>query len=132
MNPFAYLLVRLTIGMSMFGHGLVRIPKLMDFSGGMVANFDGSFLPALLVRPFSLALPFLEFIIGLFLIIGFKTKVTAQAGGLLMVILIFGTSMIENWSALPSQMIHASFFIVLIQFIASKDYLALDAYLKNK
>lgn len=131
MNPFAYLLVRLTIGMSMFGHGLVRIPKLTGFSEGMVANFNGSFLPALLVKPFSLALPFLEFIIGLFLIIGFKTKVTAQTGGLLMVILIFGTSMIENWSALPSQMIHASFFIVLIQFIASNDCLASDTYLKR-
>jgi thiosulfate dehydrogenase [quinone] large subunit len=131
MNPFAYLLVRLTIGMSMFGHGLVRIPKLMAFSDGMVANFEGSFLPALLVRPFSLALPFLEFVIGLFLLMGFKTKLFAQVGGMLMVILIFGTSMIENWSALPSQMIHASFFVVLLQFIASNNYMALDDYLKK-
>ncbi|HSI76031.1 MAG TPA: DoxX family membrane protein [Lunatimonas sp.] len=131
MNPFAYLLVRFTIGMSMFGHGLVRIPKLPDFSEGMVANFEGSLLPALLVRPFSYALPFLELIIGLFLLVGFKTEFFARAGGILMVLLIFGTSMIENWSALPSQMIHASFFIVLLQFIASNNYIALDAYVKK-
>ncbi|WP_158858194.1 DoxX family membrane protein [Lunatibacter salilacus] len=131
MNSFAYLLVRLTIGMSMFGHGLVRIPKLTDFSEGMVANFEGSLLPVLLVRPFSYALPFLEFIIGLFLFMGFKTVFFARAGGMLMVLLIFGTSIIENWSALPSQMIHASFFIVLLQFIASNNYIALDAYLKK-
>ena len=130
MNPFAYLLVRLTIGMSMLGHGLVRIPKLSAFSEGMVANFEGSLLPAILVRPFSLALPFMEFIIGLLLLVGFKTKLFSQAGGILMVVLIFGTSLIENWSALPSQMIHASFFIVLLQFIVSND-MALDGYLKK-
>lgn len=130
MNPFAYLLVRLTIGMSMLGHGLVRIPKLSTFSEGMVANFEGSLLPAILVRPFSLALPFMEFIIGLLLLVGFKTKLFSQAGGILMVVLIFGTSLIENWSALPSQMIHASFFIVLLQFIVSND-MALDGYLKK-
>ena len=130
MNPFAYLLVRLTIGMSMLGHGLVRIPKLSTFSEGMVANFEGSLLPAILVRPFSLALPFMEFIIGLLLLVGFKTKLFSQAGGILMVVLIFGTSLIENWSALPSQMIHASFFIVLLQFIGSND-MALDGYLKK-
>lgn len=131
MDPFAYLVVRLTIGMSMFGHGLVRIPKLAVFSEGMVANFEGSLLPVMLVWPFSITLPFLEFIIGLFLLIGLKTKFFARAGGILMVILIFGTSMIENWSALPSQMIHASFFILLLQFVASNNLLAVDAHLKK-
>jgi thiosulfate dehydrogenase (quinone) large subunit len=130
MNSYAYLLTRLIIGMSMFGHGLVRIPKLSAFSEGMVANFEGSFLPAVMVRPFSLGLPFLEFIIGLFLLIGFKTKFFAQMGGLLMVVLIFGTSLIENWNALPSQMIHAAFFILLLQFLTS-NHLALDSYLKK-
>lgn len=131
MDPFAYLLVRLTIGMSMFGHGLVRIPKLAVFSDGMVANFEGSLLPVMLIWPFSVTLPFLEFIIGLFLLIGLKTKFFARAGGILMVILIFGTSMIENWSSLPSQMIHASFFILLLQFVASNNLLAVDAQLKK-
>lgn len=131
MDSFAYLLLRLTIGMSMFGHGLVRIPKLAVFSDGMVANFEGSLLPVMLVWPFSVTLPYLEFIIGLFLLIGLKTKFFARAGGILMVILIFGTSMIENWSALPSQMIHASFFILLLQFEASNNYLAVDAQLKK-
>ena len=35
----AYLLARLPIAMSMFGHGLVRIPKLEKFSAGMVKEF---------------------------------------------------------------------------------------------
>lgn len=130
MNSFAYLLFRLTIGMSMFGHGLVRIPKLPSFSEGMVANFEGSHLPAVIVQPFSLTLPFIEFTIGLFLLVGFKTKWFAQAGGILMVVLIFGTSMIENWNALPSQMIHVAFFCVLLQFLPSNQ-ISLDGILKK-
>jgi len=130
MNKLSYLIVRLTIGMSMFGHGLVRIPKLYAFSEGMITNFSESLLPEVIVLPFSLVLPFLEFIIGAFLLLGYKTSWFAQAGGFLMVILIFGTSMIENWGALPSQLIHSAFFVVLLQFLPANQ-LSLDAYFKK-
>lgn len=130
MNKISYLIVRLTIGMSMFSHGLVRIPKLYVFSEGMIANFSDSLLPEVIVLPFSLMLPFLEFIIGAFLLLGYKTGWFAQAGGFLMVILIFGTSVIENWGALPSQLIHSAFFVVLLQFLPANQ-LSLDAYFKR-
>ena len=122
MKPFTFLLIRLTIGMSMMGHGMVRIPKLSIFSEGMVANFEGSILPLVLVRPFSFALPFLELGIGVLLIFGLFTRIGAVLGGLLMVVLVFGTSMIENWGALPSQMIHILFFATVYEYIKSNSY----------
>lgn len=114
----------------MFGHGLVRLPKLAGFSHWMVGSFEKSMLPLSLVTPFSYALPILEFAVGLLLITGLFTKAALITGALVMVILIFGTTMIESWDAITSQLIHAAFFAVLLQF---REYntLAVDQLLKK-
>jgi len=124
------LLLRLAIGASMFGHGLVRLPKLAGFSSWMVGSFEKSMLPLALVRPFSYALPILEFTVGLLLITGLFTKASLIAGALIMVALIFGTTLIESWDAITSQLIHAAFFAVLLQFVQYNTY-AVDSLLKR-
>lgn len=116
-NVTTYLLLRLGIGFSMFGHGLVRLPKLDKFSGWMVQSFEKSMLPASLVMPFSYFLPIAEFLVGLTLIIGLFTRYSLIAGAIVMLMLIFGTTMIENWEALPSQLIHIAFFAVLLNYV---------------
>jgi len=130
MNAITFLLLRLAIGASMFGHGLVRLPKLAGFSSWMVGSFEKSMLPLALVRPFSYALPILEFTVGLLLITGLFTKASLIAGALIMVALIFGTTLIESWDAITSQLIHAAFFAVLLQFVQYNTY-AVDSLLKR-
>jgi thiosulfate dehydrogenase [quinone] large subunit len=117
MNATAYLLTRLAIGTSMFGHGLVRLPKLEAFSQWMVGSFEKSMLPAALVTPFSYLLPILEFTIGVLLLIGLFTRFALIVGSVLMILLIFGSSLLENWEAIPSQLIHIAFFAVLLSFL---------------
>lgn len=131
MNPVAYLFLRLAIGLSMFLHGFVRIPQLKDFSDGMVEDFEASMLPEFIVKPYSFALPFLELIIGFFVILGYKSAWFSVAGAAFMLTLIFGASMAENWSALPSQLIHTGFFVLLIQFMPANTF-SLDAYLSKR
>lgn len=106
----------------MFGHGLVRLPKLNGFSTWMIGTFQKSMLPKALVTPFSYLLPVAEFTIGLLLLSGLFTKPALIAGAAVIMILIFGSCMIENWEILPSQLIHAAFFAVLLQFITSNKY----------
>lgn len=130
MNSYSYLLLRLAIGVSMFGHGFVRLPKLSAFSEWMVSSFEASILPRALVLPFSYALPILEFLTGLFLILGWYTKKACLLGGAVMIVLIFGSSMVENWSAVPIQMVHAAFFAVVLHFADSNIY-ALDKLKKS-
>jgi len=130
MNAITFLLLRLAIGASMFGHGLVRLPKLAGFSSWMVGSFEKSMLPLALVRPFSYALPILEFTVGLLLITGLFTKASLIAGALIMVALIFGTTLIESWDAITSQLIHAAFFAALLQFVQYNTY-AVDSLLKR-
>lgn len=131
MNTIAYLLARLAIGTSMFGHGLVRLPKLEAFSNWMVGSFAKSMLPAALVMPFSYLLPILEFTIGVLLIIGLFTRTALIAGCLLMIILIFGSSTLENWDAIPSQLIHIAFFAVLVNYLPGNTW-AVDNVIANR
>lgn len=124
-TPTGFLLLRLAIAASMFTHGLVRLPKLAKFSVWMVGNFEKSMIPKMLVLPFSYALPVIEFIIGLLLLLGLFTKQSLFAGGIVMFLLLLGTGMIENWEAVPSQLMHATIFAILISNIHQNSY-ALD------
>ncbi|HTE12062.1 MAG TPA: DoxX family membrane protein [Chitinophagaceae bacterium] len=116
MNTTTFLLLRLAIAVSMLGHGLVRLSKLSAFSNWMVNSFKKSMLPEILVVPFSYVLPLAEFTAGLLLLTGLFTVPVLIAGAIIMIVLIFGTTMIENWEALPSQLIHVAFYALLLQF----------------
>lgn len=129
-NNIAYLLLRIGVGLSFFGHGLVRLPKLNGFSAWMLKSFEHSILPASLVTPFSYILPIAEFLVGLLLIIGLLTRLSVITGSIVMLALIFGTTMIENWDALPSQLIHLVLLQVLLVFIQYNAW-GIDSRLKK-
>ncbi len=122
MTSLPFLLIRLAIGFSLLGHGLVRLPKLTTFSNWMVGIFDKSILPSAIVLPFSYVLPIAEFVLGLMLVLGLLTKQALVASAILMIILILGTCLIENWEALPSQLIHVMILALLLQFISANQY----------
>ncbi|MBV6881653.1 DoxX family membrane protein [Epilithonimonas ginsengisoli] len=111
-----YFFLRLPIAISLLGHGLVRLPKLATFSNWMVTSMEKSMIPDFLIVPFSYILPIAEFLIGLSLVIGFKTKYTIFSGLILMSILILGSSSIENWSAIESQLLHSVYLFGLYWF----------------
>ena len=122
MNDIAYMMLRLVAGISFFGHGLVRIPKLPAFSQWMTESFSKSMLPQSLVTPFGYALPIAEFIIGILLILGLFSQKAFLAGTVIILLLMFGTCLIENWEALPSQIIHGIILIMLFQFISANSF----------
>ena len=129
-KAIVYLLLRLGVGMSMFGHGLVRLPKLQGFSNWMMKSFENAMLPSSLVLPFSYALPIAEFLIGALLLIGLFTRFSLIAGAIVMILLIFGTTMVENWDALPTQLIHLGLMEVLLLFV-QYNYCSVDKLVKK-
>jgi thiosulfate dehydrogenase [quinone] large subunit len=125
-----YLLARLPMGMSMFGHGLIRLTKLSAFSNGMVAEFSKSFLPLSLVMFFSYALPFLEFAAGLLLLVGLFTRFACILGAMIIVALIFGSSLLEQWNNIFSQIVYGAYFALLFQY-ADYNYYSVDRLMKK-
>lgn len=125
-HTITFLLLRLGIGISMFGHGLVRLPKLEGFSKWMTGLFEKSIMPVALVVPFSYILPIAEFVTGLFIIIGLFTRPALLSAAVVMLLLLFGTTLIENWEALPSQLIHLSLLAVLAEYVPAYNSYAID------
>ncbi|GAA5037895.1 hypothetical protein GCM10011506_35790 [Marivirga lumbricoides] len=126
----AYVLARLPIGFSFLGHGIVRLPKLAAFAQGMAESFNNTFLPPDLVLLFAYVLPVVELLIGLLLISGIAIRQTTIAGVLLICLLIFGSSLQENWSAVATQMFYGLYLSLLHLFNKENNYSLFNS--KNK
>jgi thiosulfate dehydrogenase [quinone] large subunit len=119
---FSYLLARLPMGLSFFGHGLIRITKLDTFSDGMVKQFNKSPLPEAFVSGFGHVLPFLEFIAGILLLLGLFTRFAIVLASAIILALIFGSSVIEQWNAIFTQLFYGAYLAVLYYFTHYNGY----------
>jgi thiosulfate dehydrogenase (quinone) large subunit len=113
--PVAYLMVRLTMGFHMFAHGGVRLPILTEFASQTATEFAPvrliglPFFPSWLVYPFAMSVPVVEFLVGVLLILGFKTKLASIAGGVTLLLLMFGQVARANFGTA-----HLMWFYVMI------------------
>lgn len=130
-EQYTYLLARLPLAMSFFGHGLIRLTKLDGFANGMAGQFSKSFLPGGLVLSFGYVLPFLEFLTGLLLLIGFYTRFAAVLGVVIILSLIFGSSVIEKWDMVFTQLFYGVYLAALFYF-ADYDKISIDGWRSKK
>ncbi len=63
----AYLILRLTMGVNMFTHGVARLLDLDKFNGWLISQFSNTILPEFIVSISSYMIPFVELIIGILL-----------------------------------------------------------------
>lgn len=126
----AYLILRLTMGVNMFTHGVARLLNIEGFNSWMIGQFSDTILPEFMVSLSSYMIPLAEFIIGFLLIVGLFTSRALLLGALLIVFLVFGSGLQENWNVMSSQMIYAIFFFILSYLIELNRY-SLDR-LKDK
>jgi thiosulfate dehydrogenase (quinone) large subunit len=118
----AYLLMRLTIGASLFGHGLVRLPKLAALHAQLMGEFKASILPGALVSVCGYALPFAELVTRVLLLAGVLTRAAAVAGALVMIVLVFGATSIEHFNVIGEQLVHAIFLATVVAFRSHNKY----------
>jgi thiosulfate dehydrogenase [quinone] large subunit len=125
----AYALLRLTIGVTMLVHGANRIARGPEqFAAGMVRDFAATILPAFQVHLFGLSLPFIEAALGVLLILGLLTRWALVVGALLMIALVFGTTLREQFVTVGIQLIYAAIYFILI-FNLRHNLLSLDHFL---
>ncbi|HEY2587272.1 MAG TPA: DoxX family protein [Tepidisphaeraceae bacterium] len=113
-QTLGYAVLRLAIGISMLIHGVVRFPKIPTFAAQTVKMFAGSPLPPAVVGAFARLTPFVEFAIGLSVILGLATKSGLTLGGLWMVLLIFGSTLIEKYDIVGIQLLYSLVFFHLL------------------
>lgn len=98
-----------------FGARPGKNSQLSKFAEGLTSEFSETYLPEILVLPFAYALPFIELVLGLLLVLGWKTKFASIAGGLLIAVLLFGMAMQEDWGGVGNLMVYAIFFFLLLK-----------------
>jgi thiosulfate dehydrogenase (quinone) large subunit len=129
-RKLGYLVLRFTLGLSIFMHGLARISHLQAFADGLVKMFADTPLPALLVRPFGFGLVFVETAVGLLVLLGLWTQEALLVGSAAMAALIFGTALRSDWETVAVQLLYAAIYAALL---AAREYNAysLDAVLRR-
>jgi thiosulfate dehydrogenase (quinone) large subunit len=121
----AYALFRITLGLDMFLHGVMRLPTLSAWVDTTAKLFENTILPMPLVRSFLYFLPFPEGLIGALLILGFCTRGALIAGSVVILILVFGTGTRQDWTTVGLQMIYALYYYLMLARL-DDNWLAVD------
>jgi thiosulfate dehydrogenase (quinone) large subunit len=111
----AYALLRVALGLDIFLHGVVRwAGGLRHFADPLVIAFQKTPLPHWSVLDFGYVLPIIEAVLGAAILIGFQTRRALIAGGVLMFVLIFGSSLRQDWQIVGLQLIYSLVYAILL------------------
>jgi thiosulfate dehydrogenase [quinone] large subunit len=122
----AYFLLRICLGMNIFLHGAVRVlTSYQKFVQTTTLQFIGSPLPDFSVTSMAYFIPPAEMLIGLLMMLGLFTRSAFIAGILLMLILMFGMSILQHWDIVGLQMTYVALYAALL-FLREYNVISLD------
>jgi thiosulfate dehydrogenase [quinone] large subunit len=114
-ETIAYALLRLVLGMNLMMHGVSRMMMGPgEFAGKLVTQFGHTRLPEWMVWSFGVVLPGVEGLLGFLLLMGLRTKAALVAAATLMLVLTFGSSLVQDWSAAGTQLTYAAIISALL------------------
>lgn len=110
-----YVVLRVTLGLNICLHGAVRWTKgLHSFAESLVTLFAKAPLPSWAVYDFGYALPILEALVGAAVLLGIRSRRALLAGAILMLVLMFGSSLREDWATVGIQLTYSVVYCILI------------------
>src|SRR5262249_38520822 len=113
------------LGLNIAVHGYGRLPNLVGFATEMVKQFAATFLPSPLVYITGFGIAIGEALIGTLLVFGLLLRPTLVTGTLLMLVLIFGSTVTQQWETVSGKMIHVAFYVGLLATVR-RDRFSLD------
>jgi thiosulfate dehydrogenase [quinone] large subunit len=114
-GELAYVLLRATLGLNILMHGLSRLlAGTGTFARTLVPMFAKTPLPSWSVYVFGLALPFIETLLGILLLVGLKTRWALVGGCGLLFVLTFGSSLRQDWEITALQLIYTVVYTALL------------------
>ncbi|MBE9128694.1 MULTISPECIES: DoxX family protein [unclassified Coleofasciculus] len=127
----AYTLLRIVLGVNFFNHGFTRLGSIPAFAQSMVDLFQDTFIPEPLVRAPSFLVPIVEFIVGILVTLGLANQAALITGFGLMIVLMYGVTLLQNWDTATSQLIYCLVFFILIAANSFNSF-SLDAWIKRR
>jgi thiosulfate dehydrogenase [quinone] large subunit len=130
-KALAYALLRIAFGVNFAGHGLIRIYNgAAGFAQSTAEHLAKSPLPHSFTYAFSYAIPFVEAILGLTLILGVFTRISLVCGAVFMMVLSIGITANQQWDIASQQLLYSIVFFLLL-YLIEYNALALDKYLRS-
>lgn len=127
----AYALLRVFLGVNIALHGVSRLAAGSSvFRGQMEGQFAHSFLPHLAVVIFATALPWCEAVLGVLILFGALTRLALIGGALIMILLTFGSGVLQDWQAAGTQLIYAIAYMLLL-FLLGYNQWSVDALVRR-
>ena len=110
----AHALARLGLGINIATHGLARIGDISGFAASTEKMFAASWLPSVAVKAMGYCIPPSELTIGILLILGLFLRPVLVVGILLLYLLTFGSTLIQQWEVAGLQLIYIGLYSVLL------------------
>lgn len=127
----AYALLRVAVGTDLMMHGISRmLAGPGEFAAKLVMQFAHAPLPSWSVWVFGLILPAIEGILGLILLLGLRTRATLVAASMLVLVLTFGSSLLQDWSVVNIHLAYAAVYSALL-FLRKYNAWSVDAWIAS-
>jgi thiosulfate dehydrogenase [quinone] large subunit len=127
----AYALLRIVVGTNLMMHGISRmVAGTGEFAAKLVMQFAHAPLPPWSVWAFGLVLPAVECGLGVLLLVGLRTRAVLVAASLLILVLTFGSSLLQDWSAAGAQLTYAAVYAALL-FLRRHNSWSVDAWMER-
>jgi len=128
----AYALLRIVVGTNLMMHGVSRmIAGPGEFAAKLVMQFGHAPLPASSVWLFGLSLPSIEATLGFLILVGLRTRAAFITASLLIVVLTFGSALLQDWAAAGTQLTYALVYSTLI-FLHRYNGWSIDSWMKRR
>jgi thiosulfate dehydrogenase (quinone) large subunit len=115
-KQWAYLVLRFGVGINFFLHGLVRFTGNYELFVKKVSDgFADTIIPIALASLIAWLIPVAEFILGLMLLLGLFTFEVLLSLGILMLVLISGMVLQQEWSTVSGQMVYLFIIYLLLR-----------------
>jgi thiosulfate dehydrogenase (quinone) large subunit len=122
----AYALLRIAFGINFLMHGAIRLYSgLGVFASSTAEHLAKSPLPHGFVLGFGYAIPFIEVLLGLGLILGLFTRLALTLGAVFIMALTIGVTSNQQWDVAGQQLVYSVVFFLLL-FFHENNALALD------
>jgi thiosulfate dehydrogenase [quinone] large subunit len=122
----AYALLRIILGVNILMHGVSRLLAGSSvFVAKITTQFAHTSLPHWSLIAFAMLLPWVEALLGLLLLLGLRTRSALIAGSLLMLVLTFGSSLVQDWGIAGLQLTYAIAYFGLL-FLLNYNRYSLD------
>jgi thiosulfate dehydrogenase (quinone) large subunit len=120
----AYTILRISFGANIMLHGVSRVVMgHAAFLAYLTHYFEKApYVPAGMLSIFATVQPWVELILGLLLMIGLATRLSLIGGGLVILALVIGTNLAQDWLVSGLQLIYAFLYYYLFAHLDQNRY----------